>query len=205
MLTKAFDEALLLASELHRVQTRKSTSVPYLSHLLAVAALVLEDGGDEEEAIAGLLHDALEDRGDAISAAAIEARFGARVRALVVECSDTPEEFAGGEKPPWRERKVNYLRHIIEAGVVNRVSLADKVHNVRSIVRDRRMVGESVWSRFTASKDGTLWYYEELAKAYRLAGARGFLIEELERLVRELKATEPPAPSGPALRPSGNE
>jgi (p)ppGpp synthase/HD superfamily hydrolase len=189
MLTKAFDEALLLASELHRVQTRKSTSVPYLSHLLAVAALVLEDGGDEEEAIAGLLHDALEDHGDRISAAEIETRFGTRVRDLVVGCSDTPEDFAGGEKPPWRDRKQKYLRHIIEAGVLNRVSLADKVHNVRSIARDHRMIGEPVWSRFTAPKGGTLWYYEELAKAYRLVGAEGFLIEELERLVVELKAT----------------
>lgn len=154
---------------------------------MSVAALVLEDGGDEEEAIAGLLHDAIEDCGDRISGQEIEARFGPRVRKLVEACTDTPLDFAGGVKPPWKDRKDTYLAHIASGEMPLRVSLADKVHNVRSILRDHRIVGEAVWDRFSASKDETLWYYRELGIAYRSGGAEGFLVEEFERTVVELE------------------
>ncbi len=179
----AFDQALALASHLHRHQTRKGTDVPYLSHLLSVAALVLENGGEEEEAVAALLHDALEDCPDQISAEAIEKRFGPRVRRMVEACTDTPPGFSGGPKPDWETRKRDYIRRIESGDVPWRVSLADKLHNARSILRDHRMVGERVWDRFSASRERTLWYYRSLARAYRTAGAQGHLVEELERVV----------------------
>ena len=187
LLTKRFDEAFQLASDLHRRHLRKSTTIPYSSHLMSVAALVLEDGGDEDEAIAGLLHDALEDCADRISAGELEDRFGSRVRALVEACTDTPPDFPGGKKPPWKQRKTSYIEHITTGDIPYRVSLADKVHNARSILRDHLTEGETVWDRFKASKADTLWYYRELAKAYRTVGAEGFLIDELERVVDELE------------------
>lgn len=188
VLGPAFDQALALATNLHRDHLRKGTGVPYMSHLMSVAALVLEDGGDEDEAIAALLHDALEDRGDRITAEELEERFGSRVRRLVEACTDTPTGFAGGKKPPWRDRKEAYLQHIASGEVPLRVTLADKVHNARSILRDHREVGEAIWDRFSAEKDETLWYYRELGRAYRKAGARGFLIDEFERTLHELES-----------------
>jgi (p)ppGpp synthase/HD superfamily hydrolase len=186
-LSLRFDAALSLASEIHRQHLRKGTTVPYVSHLLSVAALVLEDGGDEDEAIAALLHDALEDHPDRISAADIEAKFGSRVRDLVLACTDTPSDFVGGERPEWKTRKLAYLAHIRSGEVPWRVSLADKLHNARCILRDHRLVRDAIWERFTASKDETLWYYRSLAEAYRAAGADGFMIDELERVLAELE------------------
>ena len=183
LLGSRFDEAFALASELHRSHRRKGSSTPYVSHLMSVAALVLEDGGDEEEAIAALLHDALEDHADKISAPELERRFGSRVRDLVVACTDTPPDFTGGEKPEWITRKTNYLAHLASGEMPYRVSLADKVHNARSILRDYLEVGEAVWERFSAKKDKTLWYYRSLVCAHRAAGAKGFLVDELDRTV----------------------
>lgn len=188
LLTKRFEEALVLASDLHRLHLRKSTEVPYVSHLMSVAALVLEDSGTEDEAIAALLHDALEDCGDRISGADIEKRFGTPVREIVEACTDTPLDHTGGKKPDWKPRKQQYIDHIRKSGVPNRVSLADKVHNARCILRDHRIKGEAVWNRFTPDRDETLWYYRELAAAYREAGAEGFLIDELDRTIREVEA-----------------
>lgn len=185
-LGQPFDDAFALASDLHRTHFRKATSVPYVSHLMSVAALVMEDGGDEEEAIAALLHDALEDHGDRLTADDIEERFGPRVRSIVEACTDTPPDFTGGKKPAWKARKLSYLEHVAGGEIPLRVSLADKLHNARSILRDHRIVGESVWDRFSATKEETLWYYRELANAYRTAGMNGFLIEELERTLHEI-------------------
>lgn len=187
LLGPRFDQALVLASDLHRDQTRKGTSIPYLSHLLSVAALVIESGGDEEEAIAALLHDALEDCADQISADSLDKTFGERVRRLVEACTDTPPGFGGGRKPPWRERKAGYIDRLRSGAIPWRVSLADKLHNARSILRDHRAVGDEVWNRFSASKGETLWYYSELVKAYRSAGAEGYMVEELERVVGVLQ------------------
>ena len=181
-----FDQALALASHLHRDQLRKGTDIPYLSHILSVAALVIESGGDEDEAIAALLHDALEDCADQISATSLETQFGPRVRELVESCTDTPPGFGGGRKPPWGERKEAYISRIRSGDVPWRVSLADKLHNARCILRDHRDVGDAVWDRFSVSKDETLGYYTSLVAAYRAAGAHGHMVEELERVVGEL-------------------
>lgn len=186
LLTERFRDAMTLAFDLHRSHLRKSTTVPYFSHLMSVSALVLEDGGDEDEAIAALLHDSLEDCADQISAEEIENRFGGRVRALVEACTDTPPDHTGGEKPDWKSRKDTYIAQVATGDEPHRVSLADKVHNARSILRDHLVHGESVWARFRAGKEGTLWYYKELEKAYRKAGATGYLIEEKKRIVDEL-------------------
>ncbi|MFW6079654.1 MAG: HD domain-containing protein [Gemmatimonadota bacterium] len=188
LLTERFERAFRLACELHRHDLRKSTTVPYLAHLMSVAALVLEDGGDEDEAIAGLLHDALEDHPDEITAEELEERFGARVRELVEACTDTPPEYTGGQKPPWRKRKERYIEHVRSWESPNRISLADKVHNARSILRDHRRHGDEVWERFKPTGEQTLWYYRSLVEAYRDAGADGYLVEELDRVVSVLEA-----------------
>jgi (p)ppGpp synthase/HD superfamily hydrolase len=177
-----FDDALVFAHQLHREQVRKGSGVPYIAHLLAVASLVLEHGGDEEEAIAGLLHDALEDQGGQATALTIEARFGMRVIEIVTGCTDTMQS----PKPPWRERKERYLASIDEKPTpVLRVSLADKVHNARSILSDYPDHGETLWQRFRGGKDGTLWYYESLAARYDTA-AGAILLGGLRREFRQL-------------------
>ena len=156
-----FDTALAYASALHRTQVRKETGVPYVSHLLAVAALVLESGeaGHEDVAIAALLHDAIEDQG--VSADELAARFGDRVASIVRECTDTDEH----PKPPWRPRKEAYLAHLESAShdaLV--VTAADKVHNCRATLHDLRAAGPSTWSRFNAGPTDQLWYYDSLVE-----------------------------------------
>ncbi len=182
-LTERFDRAVSLARSLHAGQRRKDTDIPYLAHLLAVAALVLEDGGEEDEAIAALLHDAVEDQGGAQALERVRQLFGDRVAAIVAACSDTDET----PKPPWRERKEAYLHHLetIEASAL-RVSLADKLHNARAILFDLRAHGEALWQRFsTKSGDDQLWYYGELARAYE-ARSGGPMAAELGRTVDEI-------------------
>ena len=145
-LSQRFDAAFKLASDLHRTQTRKSTQIPYLSHLMAVSALVLENGGSEDEAIAGLLHDAVEDQGGPATLELIRQEFGDVVAEMVSALSDTDEI----PKPPWGARKEAYLRHLEDATpAVLRVSAADKLHNVRSILRDYAVFGEDLWNRFS--------------------------------------------------------
>lgn len=179
-LGKRFAEALAYAADLHADQVRRGTNIPYFAHLLAVAALVLEDGGDEDEAIAALLHDSLEDQPGRVTREDIGRRFGERVARIVEDCSVSEEGLT------WRERKERYIDRMRQAtSSVRRVSLADKVHNARAILADFRQIGDAVWSRFNASKDEVLWYYRELLGAYREKGA-GFLLEELERTVAEL-------------------
>jgi GTP pyrophosphokinase len=183
MLSERFATALTLAASLHRAQRRKGTTIPYIAHLLAVAGLVLEHGGDEDEAIAGLLHDAVEDQGGAATLAEIERRFGSRVAAIVVGCSDTDTT----PKPPWRARKEAYLTHLDSASAsVRLVSAADKLHNARSLLADYRQIGEALWPRFTGGRDGTLWYYRALLERYRTHGD-GPLVAELGRVVAELE------------------
>lgn len=177
-----FERALLYASEAHRCQNRKGTELPYISHLLGVASLVLEDGGDEDEAIAALLHDVVEDQGGAERLAEVEELFGPRVAAIVLGCSDTDEPV----KPPWWERKEQYLLHLEEAEPsVVRVSLADKLHNARSLLLDYREFGEVVWARFNPDAD-QLWYYRSLERVFRRR-TTSRLVDELERVVSELE------------------
>ena len=177
-------DALAYATEVHAGQSRKGTTVPYVSHVLGVCALVLEDGGSEDEAIGALLHDAVEDGGGRPMLDEIRRRFGERVAEIVWACSDTDET----PKPPWKERKTRYIEHVRQAGPdARRVSCADKLHNARSILRDYRALGERLWDRFTASGDETLWYYRELIAAFRQSD-RSPLVAELERVVSELTA-----------------
>jgi len=182
-LTEGFDEAITLARTWHARQFRKGTTIPYLSHLLAVTALVLEDGGDETEAIAALLHDAVEDQGGPETLETIRACFGDRVAEIVDACSDTDEV----PKPPWRQRKDAYIEHLALAEPpVLRVSLADKLHNARAILFDLRVHGDRLWSRFsTNSAEDQLWYYDVLARTFerRLPGP---MAAELRRAVDEI-------------------
>ncbi len=184
MLTKRFEEALVFAAELHREQLRKGTQTPYVAHLLAVASLALEHGATEDEAIAALLHDAVEDQGGAATREEIRRRFGDVVTAVVDGCTDAEVV----PKPPWRARKEAYIAHIAESSTpsVRLVSSADKLHNARSILSDFRLVGDQLWRRFSGGKDGTLWYYRALVEAYRVAGGTPIL-DELERVVTELE------------------
>nr|WP_255591632.1 HD domain-containing protein [Geminicoccus harenae] len=180
--TDRFDDALGYASRLHRAQLRKGTRIPYVAHLLAVAAMVIEHGGDEDQAIAALLHDAAEDQGGAATLRAIEGRFGAGVAAIVADCTDSWVE----PKPPWRTRKAAYLEGLHHKPARSLlVSLADKTHNARAILADRWQVGEAIWDRFTGGRDGTLWYYDGLARAFQ-ATLPGPLADELAATVRAM-------------------
>ncbi|ROR02950.1 agmatinase [Desulfosoma caldarium] len=183
-LSEAFQEALEMAFSLHRRQFRKGTRVPYVSHLLAVAAMVLENGGDEASAIAALLHDAAEDQGGQATLEAIRRRFGDRVADLVRSCSDCLES----PKPPWQERKEAYLEHLKTASDdAVLISLADKVHNAGTIVADLEREGPGVWDRFQAGKLGTLWYYKALVRCFRRRGLYPQLVRQLDRLVERLR------------------
>ena len=182
-MTSRFEQALMFAAQLHREQRRKGSSIPYVSHLLAVASLVIEHGGDEDEAIAALLHDAIEDQGGAKTREEIHRRFGGRVTAIVEGCTDS--EII--PKPPWEERKRVYIERLRKAAApVRLVSAADKLHNARSILSDYRNLGEEIWQRFVTRKEGTLWYYRSVLDVLIQAG-RTPLVDELDRVVSELE------------------
>lgn len=181
-----FEEAVVYAVRAHARQARKGGTVPYISHLFAVASLVMEDGGTADETIAALLHDAAEDQGGAGRLRDIEERFGPAVGAIVLGCSDTLET----PKPPWMERKRAYVEHLAMAGLsVLRVSLADKLHNVRSIAADFSFHGEKLWERFNAGRDDQAWYYRQLLDAYRAAcrkkGIQSPMLALLEKTIAE--------------------
>ena len=179
--TTRFDEALVYAADVHRDQSRKGTNVPYVTHLLAVAAIVGENGGTEDEVVAALLHDGPEDAGGEARLAEIRARFGGTVAEIVAGCTDTYED----PKPPWQERKEAYLAHLAEApSPVRLVSAADKLHNARSVLQDYRAIGEGLWDRFNGGKEGTLWYYRAVADTLQRADG-GPVAEELGRVVAE--------------------
>jgi (p)ppGpp synthase/HD superfamily hydrolase len=183
MLGDRFFEAARYAADAHHGQTRKGTGVPFVSHLLGVASIVIDAGGDEDEAIAALLHDAAEDAGGRPRLEDIRARFGDRVARIVEACTDSWTE----PKAPWMERKRAYVDHARTlAPDALRVSAADKVHNAYAILRDLRLNGDSVWKRFNAPPADVLWYYEALVRVYREAGG-GPLVEELARIVRGIE------------------
>ena len=190
-MTSRFEQALVFAAQLHKEQRRKGSGVPYISHLLAVTALVIEHGGDEDEAIAALLHDAIEDQGGPKAREEIRRRFGDRVTEIVDGCTDSETI----PKPPWKERKRAYIARLGEASAsVRLVSAADKLHNARSILNDYRGLGEEIWQRFAGRKAGTLWYYRSVLDVLSQAGTTP-LIEELDRVVSQLErlAGKPPA------------
>ena len=183
LLGKRFEDALVYASHVHVGQRRKDSHVPYIAHPLGVAALVLYDGGDEDEAIGALLHDTAEDQGGRERLADVRARFGDRVAQLVEACSDSLDS----PKPPWQERKDGFLARLrdeTDQGVI-RIALADKVDNARSIVRDLEVVGDDVWSRFNAGRDEQLRYHEDLLSIFR-EKTESPMVGELEALVSEI-------------------
>jgi len=178
-------QALDFVADAHNGQLRKGTAIPYLAHLLGVCSLVLDYGGDEDQAIAGLLHDVIEDCD--VSASVIREKFGDRVARIVLGCTDgTPG--ADGSKAPWMERKETYLHHLRDADEDTLlVSACDKLHNARAIGADVRVSGVAVYERFKAGRDGTLWYYQELLKVFaaRMGNANPLVIE-LTAAVSEL-------------------
>ncbi len=176
-------QAFRYASEKHAGQARKQTAVPYLSHLMAVASLVLEAGGDEDLAIAALLHDVVEDCGGRPRLREIRKQFGARVARIVEGCTDS----FGEPKPEWIERKKDYLREVKHADAETRlVSASDKLHNVRTILADYREHGEAIWPRFSGKKEGTLWYYRALSDEYQRR-TRNRITNELAMAVAQLE------------------
>lgn len=179
-----FVKALGYVAKLHGRQIRKRTQRPYIGHLLSVTATVIEYGGDEEMAIAALLHDTVEDQGGARRLREIRRKFGKRVAHIVDGCTDTDQQ----PKPPWLERKRAYVARVGREGAdVRLVSAADKLSNVRETLHDFRMHGEEVFERFAGKQGGTLWYYRALVEAFRCAGSNP-LVEELDRVVTELES-----------------
>jgi (p)ppGpp synthase/HD superfamily hydrolase len=185
-LTDRFVEAMTMAFNLHRSQTRKRSEIPYIAHLMSVTALVLENGGNEDLAIAALLHDAVEDQGGLDTLQQIRDTFGDYVAGLVDECTDAYTQ----PKPPWKERKTAYLEKLKSASdEVILISLADKVHNARSILRDLQLIGIQTWDKFSKGKAGTLWYYQSLANIFDDAPYPA-LRHELRDVVEEIITLE---------------
>jgi (p)ppGpp synthase/HD superfamily hydrolase len=181
-LTARFRRALVYAARVHARQFRKGTTRPYIGHLLGVTSIVLTHGGDEDEAIAALLHDAVEDQGGKPRLREIRRKFGGHVARIVEGCTDSDVE----PKPPWLDRKREYLRHLRRAdSSVRLVSAADKLYNARETLEDLRTHRDALWKRFKGGKQGTLWYYREVRKILRRKGPKE-LAAELERVVREL-------------------
>ena len=184
-LSQKFVEALGFAAEVHLTQRRKGSDTPYLAHILAVAGIVMTYGRTEDEAIAALLHDAVEDRGGLPMLESIRIRFGETVAAIVDGCTDS----YGEPKPPWRPRKEAYIARLRDprtSSSVRLVSAADKLHNAGSILQDYRQVGERLWSRFNGGREGTLWYYAAVLEALK-PDTPAPLIQELEVAVRAIQ------------------
>ena len=184
--TDRFASAMAYAYQVHSGQRRKGTGIPYIAHILGVTAIAMEYGADEDQSIGALLHDAAEDGGGEATLAEIRARFGDIVAEIVLGCSDSLVEDPE-DKLPWQERKENYLAHLESASQsVCLVSAADKLHNVRSIIRDYHEHGEAIWDRFQGSREGTLWYYETVAdtliRRYRSQLTRD-LQDEVDKLL----------------------
>ena len=181
-MTDRFADAMAFAESLHRGQRRKSSGCPYIAHLLGVASLVMEAGGTEDECIAALLHDAVEDQGGARTAADIRRRFGPTVAGIVDACSEDKRRDRG-----WRARKEAAVRSVLDHdSSVLLVLSADKLHNARSLRAEHRRVGDRVWDSFRGGRDGTLWYYRAMADAISRAGGSP-LAGELEAAVRILE------------------
>jgi GTP pyrophosphokinase len=203
-LSPRFEDALVYATQIHAHQHRKRTGIPYISHLLAVAAIALEHGATEDEAIGALLHDAGEDAGGCGRIADIRVRFGDAVAEIVNGCTDTVEN----PKPEWTKRKLDYIAHLSAAPAsVRLVSAADKLHNARSILSDFRRIHEEVWNRFNKGRGATLWYYRALADTFQQVGPQS-LAEELDRVVTDIeresnggqRILDPPTPAEPQTK-----
>jgi (p)ppGpp synthase/HD superfamily hydrolase len=184
VLSPRFEQALIYACVIHSGQVRKGTQIPYLAHLLSVAGLALEYGADEDEAIAALLHDAVEDAGGKARAADLRQRFGDRVADIVHGCTDADTY----PKPPWQARKEGYIAGLERSDPSARfVSCCDKLHNARSIVSDLRQYGDLVWQKFAGGKEGSLWYYVTLCAEYRRLEVCPPLVDELDRTLQVMQ------------------
>lgn len=191
---KRFRDALVWAAELHEDQKRKGGDVPYVSHLIGVASIVLEHGGDEDQAIGALLHDALEDQAHKMSPNEIRAHFGDQIEAIVEACTDgNPEEQRDRDPARWRVRKQIYIDQVAtKPADALLVSMADKLYNARAILEDFRETGDKLWPRFTAGRVGNLWYYRALLTAFKARledrpGGGIRLWHELDRTVAEIE------------------
>ncbi len=182
-----FEEALVFAAQKHKAQTRKGTSIPYIAHLMQVSGIALENGADEDEAIAALLHDVMEDQD--VTQEELTRRFGPAVAAIVVGCSDS----ASTNKPEWKQRKDVYISHILTASKsIRLVSSCDKLHNARAILADYQELGDDLWSRFTVGQGDILWYYRSLVDKFQEAQAQqgeppSRVVAELARVVGDLE------------------
>jgi (p)ppGpp synthase/HD superfamily hydrolase len=186
-LSKLYDEALLYASDLHRMQVRKGSGTPYIAHLLSVSSRVLSAGGTEVQAIAGLLHDAAEDQGGQATLDDVRRRFGSDVAQIVADCTDSWSE----PKPAWRPRKELYLSLLPKKAITSLlVSLADKVDNAEAILNDYRNIGDNLWGRFTGGREGTIWYYRGLSEIFSTA-LPGALARQLALTVSEFPSEQP--------------
>jgi len=184
LLTDRFLAAFSKTFTLHREQLRKSSQTPYIAHLMSVSALVMENGGNEDQAIAALLHDAVEDAGGLDTLAEIRAEFGDTVADLVDGCTDSYTQPKGA----WKPRKAAYLEKLRQASPdVILISLADKIHNARSILRDLKLSGIGTWDKFKGKKTGTLWYYQSLVEIFDNS-LYPALTEELRRVVDEIQS-----------------
>jgi hypothetical protein len=196
MLGTRFDDAVAYAGELHRDHFRKgSNGVPYMAHLLGVTALVLEDGGGEDEAIAGMLHDAVEDCGGAATLAEIRRRFGAEVADVVEGCSDAIPE-PGAPKADWWQRKCTHLEHLASvsgerADPILRVTMADKLSNLRATVRDAGVRGPGFWVVFRQGAASQLWYYGRMLDVFHVRRPQSSMLPELELLLGRLEELVP--------------
>lgn len=180
-LTPRYEQALVYAFQLHATQTRKG-GTPYIAHFLAVSSLVLENGGDEDQAIAALLHDAVEDQGGAATLTIIQQKFGDRVAAIVSSCTESDIQ----PKPPWRDRKERYIEQMRQASAdVHLVSLADKLDNLRSTHALLQQEGITAWQRFKGDRDQSLWFYQELLKIYQTSHT-GYMIPVYTRILEAI-------------------
>jgi (p)ppGpp synthase/HD superfamily hydrolase len=204
MLSARFEEAVSYAADVHATQVRKGSGVPYLAHLLGVAALVLEDGGGEDEAVAALLHDAVEDQGGPTRLDDIRARFGAQVADIVKGCSDSILEI-GEPKADWWERKCAHLDHLAHVdgdleGPLLRVSMADKLSNLRATVRDAGLKGDGFWKVFKQGAASQLWYYGRMNDIFRARCPKSTMLPELEALLAQLADVVPESDRALAAR-----
>lgn len=188
-LTERFQSAMAYATEQHKDQSRKSTTITYICHPFGVASLVLEAGGDEDQAIAALLHDVPEDCGGEPRLKEIAEKFGPRVEKIVRGCSDSLVDDPQ-EKAPWKERKEVHIKHLYDADLDTlTVTAADKAHNARSIATDLQNLGPSLWSRFNADREDILWYYESVYKVLRIKRVSPELMTPLQNAIDIMKAS----------------
>jgi len=187
LLTNRYIKAISYANKHHKKQARKQTNIPYISHCLAVSSLVLEAGGDEDQTIAGLLHDVAEDCGGEPRLVEINNLFGERVEKIVRGCSDSLTE-SPEVKAPWKVRKVEHLKKLKQSDPdILLVTGADKTHNARAIVTDLQIIGDEVWNRFNAPKSDIIWYYESVLEILTINQVSKFITKQLNELSLKMK------------------